>query len=832
MTHLEYALRFVKLKVQEMIFNGRKTDQCGVITFGSEETDNIVNDKNGGYDNVEEYIAIGQPNGDTLSKIDDLRPSTVAGDAIDGLIVGIETQAEYLSTKKTWTRKIVLLTNAECPIEVEDWEAIVKKMNALDISLTIVGIDFDDEELPFTEPNKTVHKTANESFYHQLTSGLKSGIVGNCTFALQEIAKPDIKPVRSTLMGTVLRLGDVETSAEEAVEILVKTSKCTALTRPKSWKKYALREDDAGQAMLIDDTKNDPKVVYTPLKMQTEYYVDRSSEEDKDGDVKMEDDETNLLDGDVKPKDQEGKKEDNLEKVEKEELVRGFKYGTTYTPCPDGQFPRLHTTKGIDICGFFPAKRFRRELSMGEVQYIWADPTSPQQQVALSSVVQALYEKGAVAIARWVSKDEMDPKMGVLFPEVFDKVECLLWVQMPFADDVRRYTFASLDNLVSKTGEQITKHPYIPTEIQLDAMDNFVDAMDLMTAGEKDEEGNRTPWFNPADSYNPSIHRTKQAMFHCAVVPDITTNPLPPPHPDLLKYFNPPKKVLKRAKGAAEECKEVFKVKEVPKRVAKAGAKGVKKGHDHALEDDDMLLLDRKREVDSKAGLKAAGSLMDVDSAQPLELVSVSPAKEKGKGKAADQEGSDTEDEDEDEFVAVSLPAENEELLLTRKDPAAGVKTPKPSSHRGAAPLPTPARSVSPQIDPGRAPGRIIGSTYPLKDFEKNLVQGDVVTKAVEDLCEVVVEIVLRPFASRRSGEMIECLKVLRDTCLKEDEIDAWNAFLPNLKEKCLQKPGNPEFWDEVKALGRDISLISNKEARKYGGAASVSERRAEEFVA
>lgn len=67
---------------------------------------------------------------------------------------------------------------------------------------------------------------------------------------------------------------------------------------------------------------------------------------------------------------------------------------------------------------------------MGEVQYIWADPSSPQQQVALSSIVQAMYEKGSVAIARWVSKDGMDPKMGVLYPEVFDKVECFLWVQV------------------------------------------------------------------------------------------------------------------------------------------------------------------------------------------------------------------------------------------------------------------------------------------------------------------------------------------------------------------------------------------------------------------
>lgn len=60
---------------------------------------------------------------------------------------------------------------------------------------------------------------------------------------------------------------------------------------------------------------------------------------------------------------------------------------------------------------------------------------------------------------------------------------------MPFADDIRKYTFASLNKLVSKNGEQIAKHPYIPTELQQETMDAFVDAMDLMTAGEKDEEG-------------------------------------------------------------------------------------------------------------------------------------------------------------------------------------------------------------------------------------------------------------------------------------------------------------------------------------------------------
>lgn len=59
---------------------------------------------------------------------------------------------------------------------------------------------------------------------------------------------------------------------------------------------------------------------------------------------------------------------------------------------------------------------------------------------------------------------------------------------MPFQDDIRRYTFPSLDKLINKKGEILTEHPYLPTDTQLEAMDEFVDAMDLMEAGPKDEE--------------------------------------------------------------------------------------------------------------------------------------------------------------------------------------------------------------------------------------------------------------------------------------------------------------------------------------------------------
>ncbi|KAG2160210.1 SPOC domain-like protein [Suillus bovinus] len=766
MTNLEWALQFVKLKIQEMIFNGRKTDQCGVILFGSEETENIIHEKNGGYQHVLEYIPIAQPNSATLAKLDALQPSEYSGDPIDALIVGIETQDIYLNKKRTWTRKIVIVTDGQSPMEIEDWEATVKKMNSLDISLTIIGIDFDDDEFPFHEEDKSTIKVENEAFYHKLTSALNNGLVGTCVFALQEITRPDMKETKSALMGTVLRLGDVDVRPEEAIEILVKASKCTALARPKSWKKFGRREKNDDQ-MQID--KDEDKTVFAQLKMRSEYYIDHSTQGGEEQD-KMD-----------TSSDDEEDKDKNLEKVEKEQLIRGFKYGSTYAPCPDGQFPRLNTRKGIDICGFFHAKNFRRELAMGEVQYIWADPGAPQQQVALSSIVQAMYEKGVLAIARWVSKDGMDPKMGVLEARVDPNIDYLLWVQMPFADDVRKYTFASLENLVSKNGESITKHPYLPTEDQLQAMGRFIDSMDIMDSGEKDDEGKPVPWYDTQQSYNPAIHRTKQALFHSAVVNDITSNPLPPPHPELLRYINPPRWALEASKDAIAECKAVFKVKEVPKKATKVR----KDGHVRAVdEDEDMLLLDKK----------PAASQVPVS----LEL---------GARLAKKSAASDSETEEE---------SDQEPLLLEKRPFNA---------------LPTPERSMSPDVDPGRAPGRIIGSTYPLRDFKTNLAQGDVVTKAVEDMGVIIKEVVLRPFASRRHKEMIECMIAMRDTSLKEDEIDTWNAFLRNLKGSCLKEAGNSEFWQEVQKLGRSLSLISEPEAMKLGGQSEFSESASEAFI-
>ncbi len=243
------------------------------------------------------------------------------------------------------------------------------------------------------------------------------------------------------------------------------------------------------------------------------------------------------------------------------------------------------------------------------------------------------------------------------------------------------------------------------------------------------------------------------------MVRDLNRHPVPPPHPELLKYFEPPRRVLKRAREAIEECKKAFNVREgmsscvscphpgslshriVPKKVVRAR----KEEHVHAHdEDEDMLLLDQKH-----PGPSQSQRLTQSKSFAQTEQQSPGRSKTEKKKAAQDSDsGSETEPEDD------------EDLLLNAA----------PKRER-APPLPTPARSMSPERDPAvdrmRAPGRIVGASFPLEDFQKNISRGDVVTKAVEDLAFVIKDVISKPFSSRRFDEMLACMRELRKVALQ-----------------------------------------------------------------
>ena len=127
-------------------------------------------------------------------------------------------------------------------------------------------------------------------------------------------------------------------------------------------------------------------------------------------------------------------------------------------------------------------------MHMSVSNVIIAQKTNPKAILALSSLIHALFELESYAIARLVPKDNKDPLLVLLAPSIEADYECLLDVQLPFAEDVRPYKFPPLDRVVTVSGKIITEHRNLPTDDLKSAMSDYVDKMDLSTFG-KDDDG-------------------------------------------------------------------------------------------------------------------------------------------------------------------------------------------------------------------------------------------------------------------------------------------------------------------------------------------------------
>jgi ATP-dependent DNA helicase 2 subunit 2 len=75
------------------------------------------------------------------------------------------------------------------------------------------------------------------------------------------------------------------------------------------------------------------------------------------------------------------------------------------------------------------------------------------------------------------------------------------------------------------------------------------------------------PWFDTVTSYNPAIHRIKEAIFHASLTRDLDQDPLGPPHPEIVRYLNPPQALVEKSEDVMQRLKEALDIKKVPAKV-------------------------------------------------------------------------------------------------------------------------------------------------------------------------------------------------------------------------------------------------------------------------
>ncbi|OAA38891.1 ATP-dependent DNA helicase II subunit 2 [Metarhizium rileyi] len=531
-TDLDWSMCYVWDKITDIVAANRKTLCVGVVAFRTDETNNKLQDDDG-YENISVIQELSQI---TMSGLRALQESvipsdTMSGDAVSAIVVAVDL-IDTFTKKLKWVRKIVLVTDGQGEVDADGIEDIAKKINDSNIQLTVLGVDFDDPEYGFKEEDKTPTKEESEKTLKALIKDCKDGIFATIAEAIDELDTPRIKSVKpyKTFDGA-LTLGDPE-KFPAAMNINVERYFKTHLARPPTASTVVIKSEQATQSTQTLEADPMDGVEFSAVKQARTYKVNDP--------------------------DAPGGKRD----VEFESLAKGYEYGRTAVHISESEhnITKLEMKKSFSIVGFIPWSKYEPFLSMGEVCVTHARKGDTKSELALSSLIWALLELESYAVARIVTKDGKDPLLVLMSPQLEPELECLYDIPLPFAEDVRTYQFPPLDKVITVSGQILKKHRLLPSDELVEAMSDYVDAMDLATYGQ-DDEGNPTEYAPIDETFNPAIHKVNNAVKMRAAHPD---KPVPETPASLLRFSSPPDDLIEKVQSRIDSLIKLAEVKKVP----------------------------------------------------------------------------------------------------------------------------------------------------------------------------------------------------------------------------------------------------------------------------
>jgi ATP-dependent DNA helicase 2 subunit 2 len=204
-----------------------------------------------------------------------------------------------------------------------------------------------------------------------------------------------------------------------------------------------------------------------------------------------------------------------VEPVERDQLVEGFRYGKHTIVLKDLlSKQRTYTTiPGLDIRGVVEASKLPRIYMTKEAILVFGSKESNNDQMAIAALVDVLTEMESYAIARFVKTPTSNVSMCVLIPvyikknggistkrtegdEDLTETRAFILNTLPFFEDEKISTFPRLTTLRTTSGKEIdSKNDLLPSSEIDDAMDSLVQKMDL-GSDSTDFEGDRII-FNP-----------------------------------------------------------------------------------------------------------------------------------------------------------------------------------------------------------------------------------------------------------------------------------------------------------------------------------------------
>ncbi|XP_070771281.1 X-ray repair cross-complementing protein 5 [Enoplosus armatus] len=508
----ELAKKVIQKFVQRQVFAETK-DELALVLFGTDSTKNSL-DQDGQYQNITVHRHLMVPDFELLEEIENqIHPEGQQADWLDALVVCMDLLQTETKGKKCDRLNIVLLTDLNTQASSEQLDIIIENLKKAGITLQFF--------LPFpVEDDEEGGGDANRRGPGHPGTGK----------GLSREQKDRLDMVKHIMLSLDEEDGlDEIYSFRNAIEQLCMFKRIER--RPMAWP-CQLTIGSSLPIRIVGYkavTEERLKKMWTTVDAQTTQ---------KD-DVKRET--VYCLD------------DDNETEVQKDDTIQGFRYGSDIVPfskVDQDQMKYKHDGKCFAVLGFTKQSMVRRHQFMG-TQVVKMFPAKDDEHagVALSALIRALDELQMVAIVRYTYDRRSNPQVGAAFPCIKRDYECLMYVQLPFMEDLRHFTFPSLEN-----------KKFTPSDPQLSAVDSLIDSMMLV---EEDDNTKQKDMFKVHNIPNPAFQRHFQCLHHRAVSPG---TPLPPMEPWLKAALERPDVISERCQAPLEEIKKKFPLTEVEKK--------------------------------------------------------------------------------------------------------------------------------------------------------------------------------------------------------------------------------------------------------------------------
>ncbi|XP_032493250.1 X-ray repair cross-complementing protein 5 isoform X3 [Phocoena sinus] len=514
----ELAKKVVTMFVQRQVFAESK-DEIALVLFGTDGTENALAGE-GQYQNITVHRHLMLPDFDLLEDIESkIQPGSQQADFLDALIVCMDLIQQETVGKKFEKRHIEVFTDLSSPFSRDQLGIIIHNLKKSGISLQFF--------LPFPvgkEDGTGDRGDGNLLSDHHGSSFPPKGI--------SEQQKEGIRMVKKVMMSL---------EGEDGLEEIYSFSE--SLRQLCVFKKIERRSMPWPCQLTIGSNLSIKIVAYKSILQERvkKCWTVVDARTQKKEDIQKEtvyclndDDET---------------------EVPREDTIQGFRYGSDIIPfskVDEEQMKYKSEGKCFSVLGFCTSSQVHMKYFMGnQVLKVFATKDDEAAAVALSSLIHALDELDMVAIVRYAYDRRANPQVGVAFPYIRDTYECLVYVQLPFMEDLRQYMFSSLKNNRKCT----------PTEAQLSAVDALIDSMSLVKKDE--EEGTIEDLFPTSKIPNPQFQRLFQCLLHRALHPQ---EPLPPIQQHILNMLDPPTEVTAKCQVPVSKIKTLFPLTEVLKK--------------------------------------------------------------------------------------------------------------------------------------------------------------------------------------------------------------------------------------------------------------------------